>query len=91
MSVEFIDKDGSIQEVDSEIDVKTGVDLAREGLRKAGFKIVHTLVHRDSGDVVPIPDEEVGEALKTGKFEIPQATEAKKAYKEELLKDTGRF
>ena len=82
MPVSFYDKKGEPQTVEDEYNDK-GENLAISGLRAKGYKTGQMLVgsakSKQPGMRIFVPDEEVSEALGSGKLESEAATSAKVA------------
>lgn len=82
MPVSFYDKKGNRQTVPDEYD-ESGRNIAQAGLRAKGYKTGQLLVGNERskrpGVEAFIPDEELSDALGTGKFDTPEEWSAKRS------------
>ncbi len=78
--IAFYDKEGVLRQVDEEWDDEKQQDVARPGLQSKGFQTGTMVRHVGTGDEVFVPDEELKEALDTGKFEFEEMSRARKQY-----------
>jgi hypothetical protein len=80
MPVSFYDKEGNLQSVPDAFDDQ-GNNVAVNHLRSKGYKTGQNFVGNETskkpGVPVFIPDEEISDAVKTGKFDTPETWEAK--------------
>jgi hypothetical protein len=81
MPISFYDKQNQLQTVDDDYD-ETGVNQAQVGLKEKGYVTGQRLLGNKSskqpGVEIFVPDTELGEALKSGKFDTQDQVSASK-------------